>query len=257
MTTESELQSTIIRRRQRLISELQTHGLRLIEPGVGSPSRRGGAGPSDHKAVTVMGTTIMVPIHTRGAGESPFAEKPINGGPEALLYRDDKEIGRLNLPPLPRFYGLETNDGIPYWKIAQLHARDVLATTVLQTCIRYGDSERQCRFCAIGESLRAELGPEGVGVSVLCPGPVESGLAENSDALRPTRYGVQGEVDFSRVDRESLENLASLYMSAADAARIALKGIQAGAFLIPTHAFEKDDVDARYAEALAGFALLD
>jgi len=37
----------------------------------------------------------------------------------------------------------------------------------------------------------------------------------------------------------------------------ALTGLRAGAFLIPTHAFEKDDVDARYQEALAGFALLD
>jgi len=110
---------------------------------------------------------------------------------------------------------------------------------------------------SIGESLRAELGPEGVGVSVLCPGPVESGLAENSGTLRPARYGAQAEVDFSKVDPSALENLGSLYISAADAAQIALNGIRAGAFLIPTHAFEKDDVDARYAEAIAGFALLD
>jgi radical SAM protein (TIGR04043 family) len=35
-----------------------------------------------------------------------------------------------------------------------LHGRDVLATTVLQTCIRYGRRETSCQFCAIGESLR-------------------------------------------------------------------------------------------------------
>ncbi len=109
---------------------------------------------------------------------------------------------------------------------------------------------------SIGESLRAELGPEGIGVSVLCPGPVESGLTKNSETHRPTRYGAQRDVDFSRVDPSALENLGSLYISAADAARIALNGIRAGAFLIPTHAFEKDDVDARYAEAVAGFELL-
>lgn len=109
---------------------------------------------------------------------------------------------------------------------------------------------------SIGESLRAELGPEGIGVSVLCPGPVESGLAGNSEAQRPRRYGPQAALDFSKVDPSALEDLGSLYISAADAARIALNGIRAGAFLIPTHAFEKEDVDARYAEAVAGFELL-
>ena len=110
---------------------------------------------------------------------------------------------------------------------------------------------------SIGESLRAELGPEGHAVSVLCPGPVESGLSQNSEAQRPKRFGAQAELDFSRVDPKALENLGSLYMSAAQAAQIALTGLRAGAFLIPTHAFEKQDVDARYQEALAGFALLD
>ena len=110
---------------------------------------------------------------------------------------------------------------------------------------------------SIGESLRAELGPEGHAVSVLCPGPVESGLSQNSEALRPKRFGAQADVDFSKVDPKALESLGSLYMSAAQAARIALTGLGAGSFLIPTHAFQKDDVDARYQEALAGFALLD
>jgi hypothetical protein len=48
-----------------------------------------------------------------------------------------------------------------------------------------------------------------------------------------------------------------LYISASRAAEIALRGVQAGAFVIPTHAFEKWDVDARYAETVAGFDLLD
>ena len=32
-----------------IITDLQTHGIRLLNPGVGSESRRGGAGPTDHK----------------------------------------------------------------------------------------------------------------------------------------------------------------------------------------------------------------
>lgn len=110
---------------------------------------------------------------------------------------------------------------------------------------------------SIGESLRAELEAENVAVSVLCPGPVESGLTANSERQRPERFGAQADVDFSKVDPSAIKNLGSLYMSAERAAEIALAGVRAGAFIIPTHAFEKDDVDARYAETVAGFELLE
>jgi radical SAM protein (TIGR04043 family) len=36
-----------------------------------------------------------------------------------------------------------------------LHGRDVLATTVLQSCIRYQSRTKTCQFCAIGQSLAA------------------------------------------------------------------------------------------------------
>ena len=155
MPTERDLPSTLISLRQHLVSELQTHGLRLTDAPVGVSSRKGGAGPSDHRAVTVMGTTVMVPVHTRSASESPYSAEPIEGGAHAFLYRDGDRVGTLSFPPQPKFYGRFTDDGIPYWKIAQLHARDVLATTVLQNCIRYADVRTRCQFCAIGESLTA------------------------------------------------------------------------------------------------------
>ena len=155
MPTERDLPSTLISLRQHLISELQTLGLRLTDAPAGVPSRKGGAGPSDHRAVTVMGTTVMVPVHTRGASQSPYSAEPIEGGQQAFLYRRGDRVGTLSFPPQPKFYGRFTNDGIPYWKIAQLHARDVLATTVLQNCYRYADVRTRCQFCAIGESLTA------------------------------------------------------------------------------------------------------
>ena len=62
---------------------------------------------------------------------------------------------RISFPKRPRFYDLTTEDGIPYSKIAVLHGRDVLATTVLQTCIRYQSRTKTCQFCAIGQSLAA------------------------------------------------------------------------------------------------------
>ena len=155
MPKPMDLQSTLMKRRQHLISELQTYGLDLVDDEVGVASRKGGAGPSDHKAVIVMGTTVMVPVHTRGAHDSPYSVQLQPNGSHSL-FRDGAAVGLLRFPPQPRFYGLQTEDGIPYWKIAQLHAGDVLATTVLQTCFRYPDVETRCQFCAIGESLRAD-----------------------------------------------------------------------------------------------------
>jgi radical SAM protein (TIGR04043 family) len=150
-----DFQSALLTRKQRLLSDLQTRGLRLVDPKAGAASRIGGAGPTDHKAVTILGTTIMVPVHTHGANRSPYmAMSPDHQG-VSWLRENDETICEISFPPQPKFYGLNTQDGIPYWKIAQLHSRDTLATTVLQTCVRYGNSQSKCQFCAIGESLKA------------------------------------------------------------------------------------------------------
>ena len=62
---------------EELINELQSFGVRLVDPKAGVDSRRGGAGPSDHKAITIDGVTIMAPVHTAPAFESPYLiEKP-------------------------------------------------------------------------------------------------------------------------------------------------------------------------------------
>ena len=149
------LDSALFSKKQWLLSELQSAGLRIGDARATAPSRSGGAGPTDHKAVTVLGTTIMVPIHTRGAASSPFSTGPLSGNGQAALFRDGEQITSIQFPPEPKFYGLSTADGIQYWKIAQLHSERVLATTLLQTCIRYGNSSTRCQFCAIGESLKA------------------------------------------------------------------------------------------------------
>jgi len=140
---------------ERLINELQSYGVRLVDPKVGHESRRGGAGPSDHKAITIDGVTVMVPVHTAPAFESPYVvEKPDARG-RSRITRDGLNLGAVSFPTRPRFYDCVTADGVPYWKIAVLHGRDVLATTVLQTCIRYQSRTKTCQFCAIGQSLAA------------------------------------------------------------------------------------------------------
>lgn len=128
--------------------------MRWLDDGGPGLSRRGGAGPSDHKAVRLGPHTLMVPILNGAAGRSPYAA--LVRGDTALLLYEGRPVGELGFPKTPRFYLRSTADGIPYWKIATLHASDVLATTVLQTCTRYGHRETSCQFCAIGQSLAAK-----------------------------------------------------------------------------------------------------
>jgi radical SAM protein (TIGR04043 family) len=142
-------------RTEQLVNELQTFGARLVDPNAGADSRRGGAGPSDHKALNIDGMTVMVPVHTAPAHASPYVlEKPDADG-NSRISRDGVTLSDISFPRRPRFYDLTTQDGIPFSKIAVLHGKDVLATTVLQSCVRYRSRTKTCQFCAIGQSLAA------------------------------------------------------------------------------------------------------
>jgi radical SAM protein (TIGR04043 family) len=135
--------------KQQLIVQLQSQGLKLLKTSEGVPGRKGGAGPSDHKAITIDGTTIMVPIYTETADRSPYTATL------TTLNLDGEQIAPIEFPTTPNFYNLTTAEGIPYSKIALLHSHDVLATTVIQTCIRYRNPDTACQFCAIEQSLTA------------------------------------------------------------------------------------------------------
>ena len=134
--------------KQQLIVELQSAGLKLASAEIGAAERMGGAGTSDHKAV-IDGTTVMVPIVNSLAANSLYTVK------EQRLQLNGTEIGAISFPPEPKFYSLTTSDGVPYKQIALLHSKDILATTVLQTCKRYGAKATPCQFCAIRQSLAA------------------------------------------------------------------------------------------------------
>ena len=122
--------------------DVAIQGIRLLDAPV---SRRSGAGPSDDGHVLLGGVGTAIPINP----DSPFT---INRG---RLLLDGADTG-LGVEPVrrPAFYDLETADGVSYEKIARLHSANVLATTVVQTCVRYDEAER-CRFCAIEKSLEA------------------------------------------------------------------------------------------------------
>jgi radical SAM protein (TIGR04043 family) len=128
-----------------LRSELAVRGLRAAPP----VRRRAGAGPSDDGHWRLRGgCAATLPI----TPDSPFAIDDAG-----RLTRDGAIVQEAEFEPVsrPRFYDLRTEDGTPYEQLARLHGTNVLATTVVQTCIRYASESTRCRFCTIEESLKA------------------------------------------------------------------------------------------------------
>ncbi len=126
-----------------LIMDLQSVGLRL-ETTL-ETTRKGGAGPSDSGMLWIEGVPVTVPP----SASSPYALRAEDDG--QAIYRDGIKIASVTGTSRPRFYDLETADGVPYHQIALLHL-DSLASTVVQACNYWGNSD-QCGFCGIGLSL--------------------------------------------------------------------------------------------------------
>lgn len=121
--------------------ELSVAGVRVAAP----VRRRLGAGPSNDGHLLLDGAAAALPL----AADSPWSIE------DGRLFFEGAEVldgPEVQLVQRPAFYELTTSDGVPFHQLARLHGRDVLATTVVQTCIRYAPEDR-CRFCAIEESL--------------------------------------------------------------------------------------------------------
>ena len=149
------------RRAVRHRADLAVRGVRVAAPVF----RRGGAGPSDDGHLLVDGSAMAVPIvedspwQVDADGRLVLDPPGGPGEPEGPSRRGaigDDPAGPPLVEPVarPAFYDLATADGVPYHHIARLHGADVLATTVVQTCVRYAEEQR-CRFCAIEGSLAA------------------------------------------------------------------------------------------------------
>lgn len=107
--------------------------------------RQGGAGPSGDGHVRLDGLGAALPV----VADSPYTVE------SGRLLRDGTDTGLAVEPTArPRFYDLVTADGVRYDQLARVHGDGVLATTVVQTCMRYAE-ETRCRFCAIEQSLAA------------------------------------------------------------------------------------------------------
>jgi radical SAM protein (TIGR04043 family) len=105
--------------------------------------RTAGAGPSDDGHVRLGGSGAALPLNP----DSPYVVR------DGRLLYDGTDLGvEVEAVARPAFYDLVTADGVPYEQLARLHSTNVLATTVVQTCVRYDEADR-CRFCAIEASL--------------------------------------------------------------------------------------------------------
>ena len=132
-----------------LITELQSFGLRV--QGQLSP-RKGGAGPAEGKAFLIEGIPVNLPIGSEYVSKSPYVLREEED--QHLIFKDEKAVCPVNFIERPRFYDHSTEEGIPYTKIALLHGKDCLATSVIQTCT-YWHSKERCRFCGIELSHRS------------------------------------------------------------------------------------------------------
>lgn len=133
---------------KELITEIQSRGIRVPETILG---RSGGAGPAEGRAFLIGGVPVNVPIRAGYTLDSPFALADEGCG-RYMLLKNGRPVVPIAVVPAPRFYRQTDSNAIPYKKIALLHGRDCLATTVLQHCVNWKNDER-CAFCATQISL--------------------------------------------------------------------------------------------------------
>ncbi len=103
----------------------------------------------------------------------------------------------------------------------------LIAVPELQVGV-YTASKYACTaYCEI---LRAELAPDGIGVSVLCPGLIDTQLAATSARNRPTSFG--GPLGVPKAMPEEMRKVA---MQPEEVGPIVVRGIRANRLHILTH----------------------
>ena len=107
--------------------------------------------------------------------------------------------------------------------------------------------------CGMMESLRAELRDENIGVSVMCPGAVNTNIFETWD-LRPEEYSDTGYKIPEAVKQEMFERMKhvlSLGMDPLEVGRKTLRGIQRNDLFILTHPEFEQGIRDRFEAILA------
>jgi radical SAM protein (TIGR04043 family) len=114
--------------------------------------RRGGAGPAGGRYILAANDLcVNAPMQGSFVDVSPLELAERDG--EWVITKEDKTYTKAQFVPRPRFYDKSTLNGTPVWKIALLHGRDCLASTVYQRCIHWARGNA-CKFCGIELSLK-------------------------------------------------------------------------------------------------------
>ncbi len=132
---------------RKLVTDLQSQGLRADSKFLG---RNGGAGPAQGKFFDLNGVAVNIPMAGPYISNSEYYLR--YHADQLAIVQQGRELGLIKEIPRPGFYDYQTQEGIAYNKIALLHGRDCLASTVEQTC-RHWLQDKQCAFCAIQTSL--------------------------------------------------------------------------------------------------------
>jgi NAD(P)-dependent dehydrogenase (short-subunit alcohol dehydrogenase family) len=110
------------------------------------------------------------------------------------------------------------------------------------------------KFALVGlaESLRADLRQSGIGVSVLCPGPVQSELFESTGEVRPKRLARTGSRPLLPPGMARAETpIFQTAPTGAEIGELVLKGVQRNDLYILTHPEIRPVLEARTTALLA------
>lgn len=99
-----------------------------------------------------------------------------------------------------------------------------------------------------GEALKVDLGPHGVGVSILCPSVVKTDIS-HSARLRPEKYG--GAIDTS--GDHDLAKAAAAGTDPLQFGRWVVRGIELDRLYVITHPVDRDRVAARHEHIMEAF----
>lgn len=108
------------------------------------------------------------------------------------------------------------------------------------------------KYAVVGltEAMRDELADHGIGVSLLCPGVVGTGIMGRSRKLRALQSRPPGPLGRSPEQGEWTEVRV---VSPEATARLVLHGIRTNALYLFTHPESREDVEARFGRIIAGY----
>jgi radical SAM protein (TIGR04043 family) len=134
---------------KELINTYKTQGIEI------DFGRKGGAGPLGGRYFLLENDKTLVNVALWNNQEKTNLVLGKKEGEYFEVYdiKNGNIFGKIKLVKNPKFYELETSDGIKMNKIALVHGTDCLASTIYQKCIYWSCGEA-CAFCGIELSLK-------------------------------------------------------------------------------------------------------